>query len=113
MPNYIRKQLVKYKHKKPKRPKHCPYTLALIKFGTKTQESLPEDTSKQLDKDGQKYIQQVVGSLLYYAWAVDPTILLALNDITSQQSKPTKQTCQHVNQLLDYVAGHPDAVVKF
>jgi hypothetical protein len=113
MPNYIPKQLVKYKHEKPKRPQHCPYTPAPIKFVAKTQGPLPEDTSKQLDKDGQKYIQQVVGSLLYYARAIDITILLALNEIASQQTKPTEQTRQRVKQLLDYVATHPTAVVRF
>ena len=113
MPEYIPKLLTKYKHEKPKRPQHCPYTPAPIKFGAKTQEPLPEDTSALLDKDGQKYIQQVVGSLLYYARAVDPTILLALNDIASQQAKPTEQTRKRVHQLLDYMATHPDAVVRF
>ena len=113
MPDYIPKQLVKYKHDTPKRAQHCPYTPAPIKYGAKTQEPLPTDTSERLDKDGQKYIQQVVGSLLYYARAVDITILLALNEIASQQTKPTEQTRQRVKQLLDYVATHPTAVVRF
>ena len=43
----------------------------------------PGAVRERLDKDGQKYIQQVVGSLLYYARAVDITILLALNKIAS------------------------------
>ena len=112
MPEYIPKQLVKYKHDTPKRAQHCPYTPAPIKYGAKTQEPLPTDTSERLDKDGQKYIQQVVESLLYYARAIDITILLALNEIASQQTKPTEQTRRRVKQLLDYVATHPTAVVR-
>jgi hypothetical protein len=30
-----------------------------------------------------KHIQQIVGTFLYYAWAVDPTILMSLSTITS------------------------------
>ena len=36
-----------------------------------------------------KYIQQVVGSFLYYARAVDLTILLYLNAIAAEQANPT------------------------
>jgi hypothetical protein len=39
-----------------------------------------------------KHIQQVVGSFLYYARAGDPTILMALSDIATQQSVPTENT---------------------
>ena len=34
-------------------------------------------------------IQQSLGTLLYYARAVDPTMLPAINDIVSQQAKRT------------------------
>ena len=55
----------------------------------------------------------MVGSLLYYARAVDMTILHALSEIASQQAKPTKQTMARVKQLLDYMHTHPDARIRF
>ena len=37
-------------------------------------------------------IQQVVGSFLYYARAVDLVILAALSDIAADQANPTQNT---------------------
>ena len=41
------------------------------------------------------------------------TILLALNDISTQQTKPTESTMKRVHQLLDYMATHPKAIIRF
>ena len=41
------------------------------------------------------------------------TILLALNDIETQQAKPTDSTMKQVHQLLDYIATHPKAIIRF
>ena len=43
----------------------------------------------------------------------DLTILHTLSAIASEQAKPTKQTLTRVQQLLDYMATNPDAVVRF
>ncbi len=60
-----------------------------------------------------KHIQQVVGSFLYYARAGDPTILMALSDIATQQSVPTENTKKWVDQFLDYMWTHPDATIWY
>ncbi len=39
-----------------------------------------------------KYAQAVAGTLLYYARAVDATILMALSLITTEQVKPKQDT---------------------
>ena len=52
------------------------------------------DTSKKLDKKGKKKVQSVVGTFLYYGRAVEPPILVALNDIGTQQANPTENTMQ-------------------
>ena len=41
------------------------------------------------------------------------TISLALNDIATQQAKPTDSTMKRVQQLLDYMATHPKASIRF
>lgn len=66
-----------------------------------------------LDKDGQKRIQQIVGSILYYARAVDLTVLMALSSIASEQAKPTDKTKHASAQLLDYLSTHPDATIRY
>jgi hypothetical protein len=77
------------------------------------QHPLEPDTSPPLSNDEIKQIQRVVGSILYYARAVDLTVLAALSTITSEQSKGTQQTMQKCKQLLDYLTTHPDATVRF
>jgi hypothetical protein len=113
MPTYVQKQLTRYNHKKPSRPQHCPYTPHPIKYGKDNQTVDPIDESPPLDEAGKKYIQQVVGSFLYYARAVDPTILMALADIATQQNKPTENTKTRVDQFLDYMATHPMAKIRY
>jgi hypothetical protein len=58
-------------------------------------------------------IQKVTGSVLYYARAVDPTMLMPLNDIAMEQTKATEKTQAATNQLLDYLATHPDATIRY
>ena len=58
-------------------------------------------------------MQSIIGSLLYYARALDYTILPALNTISSQQASPTDTTLHHCHTLLDYVASHPNTILRF
>jgi len=94
MPNYVHKQLVKYRHNAPKRPQYCPYEPGPVQYGRKSQKVPVEQESKLLDKEGKLRVQQVVGSFLYYARAVDMTILHALNSIATESSKPTDRTME-------------------
>ena len=90
----------------------CQITIQPIS-GTAAQDPLPQDNTATLDDDCKKCIQQIVGALLYYAQAVDLTILPALSSIASEQAEATKNTEKQVTQLLDYMAMHPDATVHF
>ena len=113
MPSYVKKKLIEYEHNKPKRPQHCPYSPNTIQYGKANQDPLPEDTSNLLDKDEKKFVQQVIGSFLFYARAIDMTILLALNAIAGAQAAPTNNTLKRVHQFLDYMATNPNAIVRF
>jgi len=108
------KQMTKYGHVVPLKPQHCPYSPNPIKYGKDNQAPSPLDDSPLLDAAGKKRgVQQIVSSFLYYAQAVDPTILMALSEISSQQSAPTENTMKRVNQFLDYMWTHPDAVIRY
>ena len=112
MPGYIKKQLAKYQKTAPKKPQHCPYQPQDKKYGKAAQETIPEDKTPLLNTSKVKRVQQVVGSILYYARAVDLSILMALSSIASDQAKATGKTEDQVKQLLDYLASHPDATVR-
>jgi hypothetical protein len=53
-------------------------------------------------------VQEIVGSLLYYAWAVDNKLLVALSAIAARQAKATVSIEQAVDLLLNYVATYPN-----
>jgi hypothetical protein len=113
MVKYAMKQFTKYGHVAPLKPQHCPYLPNPIKYGKDNQAPSPLDKSPLLDEAGKKRVQQIVGSFLYYAQAVDPTILMALSEISSQQAAPTENTMKHVNQFLDYMWKHPFAIIRY
>jgi hypothetical protein len=73
MQGYIKADLHKYQHAAPARPEHAPHTWNPPIYGAKTQFLNDETSSPALsDKDVNK-LQQLTGTLLYYARAVDPT----------------------------------------
>ena len=113
MPGYVTKQLHKYKHVMSPRPQHCPYSPEPKKYGSEAQSPLPVDTSRRLDDKEIKSVQKIVGSILYYARAVDMTVLMSLSTIASEQTKGTERTMEKALQVLDYLATHPDAKVRF
>jgi hypothetical protein len=53
------------------------------------------------DKDVNK-LQQLTGTLLYYARAVYPTLLMPINVLASEQSNATEVTADKVIKLLNY-----------
>ncbi len=58
-------------------------------------------------------MQEVAGTLLYYARGVDSTILPALNAIATEQANPTEKTRATIKQLLDYCATQDKAVLTY
>jgi hypothetical protein len=113
MSAYDAKQLLWYKHPHPTKPQHCPYNPNPVKYGQDNQDIDPIGTNPKLDHANKKCIQQIIGSFLYYACAVDPTFLMALSTIASQQAAPTEDTRNHVKQFLDHMATHPNAKIRF
>ena len=77
------------------------------------QTPLEVDSSPQLDEKGIKHVQKIVGSILYYARAVDMTVLMALSAIAVEQTKATTKTLGKRIQLLDYLASNVEAKVRF
>jgi hypothetical protein len=113
MPGYIKKKLQEYEHVRPKKVQTCPYSPEPKRFGTEAQAPLPPDASPKLDAKGIKRVQKIVGSILYYARAVDMTVLMALSSIAVEQTKATEKTMSRCIQLLDYLSGQSDAKVRF
>jgi hypothetical protein len=73
----------------------------------------PIDKTPPLPPEKHKRVQKIVGSFLYYGRAVNLTILKTLNSLARQQSKPTTTTLANTNHLLDYLATHPDTIIRY
>jgi hypothetical protein len=112
MPGYVSNVLIKFQHDAPKHPQHTPSKYVTPVYGAKTQYATKDETPPLMAKHCLT-IQKVTGSVLYYARAVDPTVLMPLNDIATEQTKATEKTKSATNQLLDYLAAHPDATIRY
>ena len=113
IPGYVDKVLHKFQHKPPINIQHAPHTWTQPIYGKHRQYTPDPDTTPKLDKKETKYIQGVVGSLLYYARAIESPMFPALNEIATTQAQPTEHTKQQVKMLLDYIASHKDAKIRF
>ena len=87
MPTYIKKKLQEYGHIIPTRLHSCPYHPKPRKFGTEVQAPLPPNATHPLDAAGIKQVQQIMGGISYYAWAIDMTVLMGLSLIAVEQTK--------------------------
>ena len=113
MPKYIHKLRDLLAHPDPSRPQYAPHCWTQPAYGLKTQYAPEPDASSPLDAHGTKFVQSITGSLLYYSRAVDPTLLVALNEIATSQAAPTEATKAKVQWLLDYIATYPNATIHF
>jgi hypothetical protein len=91
MPGYISNVLSKFQHDAPKHPQHTPSRYVTPVYGAKPQYATKDETPP-LTAQQCLTIQKVTGSVLYYARAVDPTVLMALNDIATNQTNATEKT---------------------
>ena len=112
MPGYCSEALHRFQHiQRKKQDQLHPHILPT--YGRTVQYAKQEDNSKKVWDEEKLYIQQVTGTFLYYARAVDSTMLVALSAIAAQQSDPTEETLEKTLKFLDYVATHPDAILTF
>ncbi len=81
--------------------------------GSNAQCQLPFNTSPLLSDTNIKHIQRVIGSILYYALAVNLTVMMALSTIASEQAHGIENMMLKTKQLLNYLATNLDATVPF
>ena len=112
MPGYVVDALQQFQHTKPTRMQHTPHKWNQPAYGQRIQYA-DADKSKKLDKNGKRNIQSIVGKFLFYGRAVETPILTALNDIGTQQSEPTQNTQKEAAWLMDFLAWHPEAKIRY
>jgi hypothetical protein len=90
MPGYVSNVLSKFQHDAPKHQQHTPSRYVTPVYGSNTQYATKDETPPLTAKQCLT-IQKVTGSVFYYARAVDPTVLMPLNDIATEQTKATEK----------------------
>ena len=113
MPGYVPKALKRFNHEAPNRPQDQPYPHVPPNYGASKQYAKAADNSPPLQKEGKTFVMQVTGTFLFYARAIDSTMLPALSAIASEQSAPTENTMKKVRQFLDYAASQEEAVITY
>ncbi len=111
MPRYIAKALQHFQHPAPNCLQHTPHAWLPLQYGAQTQFTNPIDTTPPMDKPQTKCLQQIISVLLYYACALDLTMLIALGSLAVAQTEGTQATMEACTQLLNYAATHPDDAV--
>ncbi len=79
-------------------------------YGAKAQYATDEDTTPPLSGEKAK---EIAGTLLYYARAMNSTILPALSAIATKQANPMEKMRATIKQLLDNCATQDKAVLAY
>ena len=91
MPDYIKK-LHSSNHTGPSCPQKSPHNWDRPVYGAHIQYALEDTNLPLLLPLETTCVQQIVGTLLFYTRAIDNTMLVALNSITTEQSNATAKT---------------------
>jgi hypothetical protein len=113
IPGYITAALHKYQHAAPTRPEHAPHTWIPPVYGAKTQYVEDKTTSQALSAKDVNRLQQLTGKLLYYARSVDPTLIMPINVLASEQSRATSETADKIIKLLNYCNTRPETKIRY
>jgi hypothetical protein len=110
MPGYVDKALIRFN---ATHLKGCNSPIVYIPpaYGKESQ-IIPESSDTApftLSKEEKKYIQEVVGVFLFYARAVDCTILTAVNKILTLDAQSYQDYLIAIDRLLNYVKRFPNA----
>jgi hypothetical protein len=112
---YVQKALLRFHHKPPSKPQHSPHQWNAPIYGAKTQFAKPNDPNfTKLTKKEKTYVQEVIGTFLFYARAIDSTMLTTVGSLASNLTlSPFTTLQQKIDQFLDYASTHPNASVKY
>ena len=113
MPGYVTRALKRFLHPAPAQPELSPHPWERPNYGNKTQLTPVLDTSALLSSTDKLRLQEVLGTLLYYARALDVTILTAISELATEMATGTVKTMEKLTQLLNYLSTNPEAIIRF
>jgi hypothetical protein len=112
MLEYVPEALMWFQHKAPSTPQHQPYHVKPT-YGATCQYAEASDMSELLSKKNKTYIQEVIGTFLYYARCVDSLMFPALGMLATQYTMLTKNMMKKIKQFLNYTSTNRNAGVTY
>ena len=113
MPGYVEKALIRFNHTKPNVPQDSPHPWSPPKYGVKQQIAAPL-SRVPLTPQQTRWVQELVGVFLYYARAIDNTMLASIGSIASSHSTSTWADIKYrALHFLNYAASHPNAAIRY
>ena len=114
MPKYVNKALKRFHHPDPHSPEHSPHHWNAPLYGQKVQYAKILEDNKALTPKQRKLLQEFVGTFLFYARAIDNTMLEPIGTIaTAMATSSWQDLSKRMLQFLNYAATHPDAKIRF
>ena len=113
MPGYVSKGLKRFEHDMTKRRQDQPHPHNKPNYGALVQYATATDESPTINSKKKKFIQQVLGTFMYYARDIDCTMLVTLIAIAADQARTLEATMAKARQFLDYAASQEDTVVTY
>ncbi len=107
MPDSIPKVLQRFNDNKEFHHATTPGVYHPPEYGQKGPQTERVDSTRPLNAAGIKRLQEIVGAFLFYARAVDCTMLPAVVQLAAAQAHPTAAVLGAADRLMRYAAGHP------
>ena len=113
IPGYIAKAIERFSPNL-KKGSRSPAVYVPPKLGAQAQIiEADNDDGPVLPASDIKLLQEIIGVLLYYARAIDVTMLTAVNHISSEQARPTQRVMDNAMRVLAYAAAYPNNELVF
>jgi hypothetical protein len=112
MPGYIAKLLKRVRPNGVKKA-HTPSVYVQPSYKIMTAQTATVDNSPRASTAQQHELQVVIGTMLYYARTVDPSVLTVVHQLGSVQSRPTLNDIKKMERLLQYAASHQHHGIRF
>ena len=112
MGDYAKNALKELEHLTPKQHFNGPAPYIQPNY-KQTVQYAQHDTTPLLPLPLIKFIQRTTGKFLFFARAVDNTLLHALNNIATATVNGTEATLKATKHFLNYVASNPNASIQF
>jgi hypothetical protein len=82
-------------------------------YVAKTQFVEDEHNRSALSAKDRRKLKQFTGMLFFYTRAVDPTLIMLINVLASEQTQDTSDTADKVIKLLNYCNTHPEIKIRY